>query len=103
MPGLLRPSGGGNAGPRKTCPGAGGGFLVATGGGTSFGLGMAQDTPLEECLPVSMEVEQKEELPGLDMVLVIDKSSSMAGEKAEYGQKRCSAPWMSSRNGIAWA
>ena len=40
-----------------------------------------QDTPLEELLPVSMEVEQKEELPGLDMVLVIDKSSSMAGEK----------------------
>lgn len=58
-----------------------GGGLVATGGRTSFGLGMYQDTPLEELLPVSMEVEQKEELPGLDMVLVIDKSSSMAGEK----------------------
>ncbi len=58
-----------------------GGGLVAVGGKTSFGMGLYQDTPLEEALPVSMAVEQKEELPGLDMVLVIDKSGSMSGEK----------------------
>lgn len=58
-----------------------GGGLVAVGGKTSFGMGLYQDTLLEELLPVAMEVEQKEELPGLDMVLVIDKSGSMSGEK----------------------
>lgn len=58
----------------------GGGLLVA-GGRTSFGLGMYQDTLLEEMLPVAMEVEEQEELPGLDMVLVIDRSGSMSGEK----------------------
>lgn len=58
-----------------------GGGMVAVGGKTSFGMGLYQDTLLETMLPVSMEVEQKEELPGLDMVLVIDRSGSMAGEK----------------------
>lgn len=58
-----------------------GGGLVAAGGRTSFGLGLYQDTLLEQMLPVSMEVEQKEELPGLDMILVIDRSGSMMGEK----------------------
>lgn len=58
-----------------------GGGLLAVGGRTSFGLGLYQDTLLEEMLPVSMEVEQKEELPGLDMILVIDRSGSMSGEK----------------------
>lgn len=58
-----------------------GGGVVAVGGRNSFGMGLYQDTPLEKLLPVAMEVEQKEELPGLDMVLVIDKSGSMTGEK----------------------
>lgn len=58
-----------------------GGGLIAVGGRTSFGMGFYQDTLLETLLPVSMNVEQKEELPGLDMVLVIDKSGSMSGEK----------------------
>lgn len=58
-----------------------GGGLTAVGGKTSFGMGFYQDTLLEQMLPVSMEVEQKEELPGLDMVLVIDRSGSMSGEK----------------------
>jgi Mg-chelatase subunit ChlD len=58
-----------------------GGGLVAIGGKHSFGLGLYQDTPLEALLPVTMEVENREELPGLDMVLVIDRSGSMEGEK----------------------
>ncbi|HOB86183.1 MAG TPA: VWA domain-containing protein [Bacillota bacterium] len=58
-----------------------GGGVVAVGGKNSFGLGLYQETPLERLLPVSMEVEDKEELPGLDLVLVIDRSGSMSGEK----------------------
>jgi secreted protein with Ig-like and vWFA domain len=58
-----------------------GGGLVAIGGKNSFGLGLYQDTPLERLLPVTMEVESEEELPGLDLVLVIDKSGSMSGDK----------------------
>lgn len=55
--------------------------VVAVGGKNSFGLGLYQDTALERMLPVTMEVEQQEELPGLDLVLVIDRSGSMQGEK----------------------
>ncbi|MCR3922399.1 MAG: VWA domain-containing protein [Firmicutes bacterium] len=58
-----------------------GGGLVAVGGKNSFGLGLYQDTPLEKLLPVAMEVENEEELPGLDLVLVIDRSGSMTGDK----------------------
>ena len=58
-----------------------GGGVVAVGGKNSFGMGLYQDTPLEKLLPVSMEVDSEEELPGLDLVLVIDRSGSMHGEK----------------------
>ncbi|MTI95265.1 MAG: VWA domain-containing protein [Firmicutes bacterium] len=58
-----------------------GGGLVAVGGKSSYGLGLYQDTPLETLLPVTMEVEEQEDLPGLDLVLVIDRSGSMSGEK----------------------
>lgn len=58
-----------------------GGGLVAVGGRTSFGLGLYQDTLLEQVLPVAMEVEEQEDMPGLDMILVIDRSGSMMGEK----------------------
>lgn len=58
-----------------------GGGLVAVGGKSSFGPGLYEDTPLEEMLPVRMTVESREEIPGMDMVLVIDRSGSMAGEK----------------------
>lgn len=58
-----------------------GGGLVAVGGRSSFGPGLYEGTLLEDMLPVKMTVEDKEELPGMDMVLVIDRSSSMGGEK----------------------
>lgn len=51
--------------------------LLMTGGETAFGAGGYLRTPLEETLPVDMDVRSKEQTPNLALVLVIDKSGSM--------------------------
>lgn len=56
-----------------------GGGLIMIGGDKSFGAGLYQKTPVEKALPVFMDVPTTLELPGLCLVLVIDKSSSMGG------------------------
>src|SRR5437899_10843444 len=56
----------------------GGGGLLMVGGEESFGLGGYYRTPIEEALPVTMEVKQKVEIPSLAVVLSIDRSGSMA-------------------------
>src|SRR5437879_13351388 len=48
------------------------------GGEESFGLGGYYRRPIEEALPVTMEVKQKLEIPSLAVVLSIDRSGSMA-------------------------
>jgi uncharacterized membrane protein len=48
------------------------------GGEESFGLGGYYRTPIEEALPVTMEVKQKVEIPSLAVVLSVDRSGSMA-------------------------
>ncbi|MBI4561657.1 MAG: VWA domain-containing protein [Candidatus Rokubacteria bacterium] len=55
-----------------------GGGLIMVGGEESFGLGGYYRTPIEEALPVTMEVKQKIESPSLSVVLSIDRSGSMA-------------------------
>ena len=55
-----------------------GGGLVMLGGEESFGLGGYYRTPIEEALPVTMEVKQKLEIPSLAVVLSVDRSGSMA-------------------------
>ncbi len=55
-----------------------GGGLLMIGGDESFGLGGYYRTPIEEALPVTMEVKQKVEIPSLAVVLSIDRSGSMA-------------------------
>src|SRR5262249_46194930 len=55
-----------------------GGGLIMVGGEDSFGLGGYYRTPVEEALPVTMEVKQKIEIPSLAVVLSIDRSGSMA-------------------------
>lgn len=57
-----------------------GGGLVVTGGENSFALGGYYKTPLEEVLPIDMEMKIKGEVPSLGLMLVIDKSGSMGGE-----------------------
>jgi len=54
-----------------------GGGLVVIGGPTSFGVGGYYDTPLEETLPVDMQLKDKERIPQLTMLFVIDRSGSM--------------------------
>jgi uncharacterized membrane protein len=55
-----------------------GGGLIMIGGEESFGLGGYYRTPIEEALPVTMEVKQKVDIPSLAVMLVIDRSGSMA-------------------------
>lgn len=55
----------------------GGGFISA-GGRNSYALGNYNDTPLENILPVDMELQGENEIPTIAMMLVIDKSGSMS-------------------------
>lgn len=60
------------------------GGLIAIGGENSFALGNYKDTPLEEVLPVSMDLEGEKEVPKIAMAMVIDHSGSM--DTASTGQ-----------------
>jgi uncharacterized membrane protein len=55
-----------------------GGGLVAVGGPESYGMGGYYRTPLEELLPVEMQIKDQERFPAVSMALVIDRSGSMA-------------------------
>ncbi len=55
-----------------------GGGLVAVGGPHAYGVGGWYDTPLEEALPVEMTIHDQERFPPMAIVVVIDKSGSMA-------------------------
>lgn len=55
-----------------------GGGLLMTGGPESFGLGAWYRTPVEEVLPVNSNLRTDVEIPLVAMVLVIDRSQSMA-------------------------
>jgi uncharacterized membrane protein len=57
---------------------AGGGFVML-GGPDSLGPGGYWRTPVEEILPVSMELKDRTHYPSLGLVMCIDKSGSMAG------------------------
>lgn len=51
--------------------------LIMIGGDRSYGVGGYGQTPLEDALPVYMDVRDREERPELALVFVIDKSGSM--------------------------
>jgi len=59
----------------------GGGFIMI-GGENSFGVGGYYNTPVEETLPLSMDIRKDRHMPTMALVLVIDKSGSMA----DFGQ-----------------
>jgi Ca-activated chloride channel family protein len=54
----------------------GGGFIMI-GGEKSFGAGGYYKTPVEDVLPVSLDIRNKKHFPSLALALVIDKSGSM--------------------------
>ncbi|QUI23113.1 VWA domain-containing protein [Vallitalea pronyensis] len=56
-----------------------GGGMVAVGGENAFALGGYYKTPLETVLPVNMHMRGIKDKPSVAMMLVIDKSGSMAG------------------------
>lgn len=62
------------------------GFMMV-GGQDSFGMGGYFKTPIEQLLPVSMELEGKREIPSLGLILVIDRSGSMDGEKLRLAKE----------------
>ena len=55
-----------------------GGGLVVVGGPQSYGMGGYFRTPLEETLPVEMQIKDQERFPAVTIVIVIDRSGSMA-------------------------
>ena len=55
-----------------------GGGLVVVGGPHSYGVGGYFRTPLEEALPVEMQLRDQQRLPALTLLFVIDTSGSMA-------------------------
>ncbi|MEW6187892.1 MAG: VWA domain-containing protein [Thermodesulfobacteriota bacterium] len=57
-----------------------GGGLVMVGGVNGFGAGGYLNTPVEKALPVSMDIPTTMDFSGFALVLLIDKSSSMAGD-----------------------
>lgn len=63
----------------------GGGFLML-GGEQSFGLGGYYRSAIEEVLPVRCDFEKEQEKPSLGMVLVLDRSGSMDGQKLEMAR-----------------
>lgn len=58
-----------------------GGGLVAIGGPQSYGMGGYFKTPLEETLPVDMQIKDQERFPAVSMVIVIDRSGSMGADE----------------------
>lgn len=55
-----------------------GGGLVVVGGPTSYGVGGYYKTPLEEILPVDMQIKDEKRRPTLAIVFIVDRSGSMS-------------------------
>ncbi|HEY1015376.1 MAG TPA: VWA domain-containing protein [Herpetosiphonaceae bacterium] len=51
--------------------------LLMIGGKQSFGVGGFTKTPIEEALPVDMDVRNRQQRPDIALVFIIDKSGSM--------------------------
>ncbi|MBN1285912.1 MAG: VWA domain-containing protein [Anaerolineae bacterium] len=62
-----------------------GGGLVVIGGDTSYGVGGYYQTPLEETLPVEMQIRDEERIPQVALVFAIDRSGSMAQRERVVG------------------
>ncbi len=63
-----------------------GGAFITTGGENSYALGGYMDTPLENVLPVYMDMRGKKEIPKMSITLVIDHSGSMSGGNGQVSK-----------------
>lgn len=64
-----------------------GGGIVIAGGENSLGPGGYGGTYLErKVLPLRLDVQKKQDIPGLALMLVIDRSGSMSGRKIELAK-----------------
>ncbi len=68
----------------------GGGFIMA-GGESAFGPGGYKGSTIEKMLPVRSEPKKERKTPSLGLVLVIDKSGSMGGDKMELAKEAAKA------------
>jgi Ca-activated chloride channel family protein len=68
----------------------GGGFILA-GGENNYGEGGYSKTVIEEVLPVTFETK-KEKPDSVAMIIVLDKSGSMGGQKMEMTKEAAKAP-----------
>ncbi|QDS95064.1 von Willebrand factor type A domain protein [Roseimaritima multifibrata] len=68
-----------------------GGGLIMLGGDQTFSLGGFYKSPLDAVLPVHSDIEKDREKPGLAIMLVIDRSGSMGGEKIELAKDAAAA------------
>ncbi len=66
-----------------------GGGLIFIGGESSYGAAGYSETPVEEALPVRFSVKEKRKEVAL--VITLDKSYSMEGEKIELAKEACKA------------
>ncbi|MBI2425032.1 MAG: VWA domain-containing protein [Candidatus Hydrogenedentes bacterium] len=68
-----------------------GGGLIMLGGEDSFGIGGYGSTPLAEVLPVKTRGEEKQEMPGIGLLAIMDRSGSMQGEKLTLAKEAARA------------
>ncbi len=68
-----------------------GGGLLAVGGPHAYGVGGWLGTPLEETLPVEMQVRDPDRFPPMTMVVIIDKSGSMGVQEGGSTKIRLAA------------